>query len=107
MSFCFLSRCMRLPEEEYELVKDDMIDEALNILNDHYDKAYGLTANTYNFHIISAHMKQLREHGPLTKYTAYPFESSYSELRRSFVPGTRKLKKNCHVLEGNLTCKQI
>ena len=81
---------MRLPEEEYAFVREDMIDEALNILNEHYEKAYGVTANTYNFHIISAHMKHLRENGPLTTYTAYPFESSYSELRRSFVPGTRK-----------------
>jgi len=90
LAFSYLNRCMRLPEEEYQHVAEDMIDEALNILSDSYEKAYGLTACTYNYHLVTAHFKHLRAHGPLTTHTAYPYESSYAEVRRSFVAGTRK-----------------
>ena len=38
LAFSYLNRCMRLPEEEYQHVAEDMIDEALNILSDSYEK---------------------------------------------------------------------
>ena len=82
---------MRMPDEEYNEIPEDCIDDALNILNEKYDQAYGETANSYNYHIVCSHLKEIREvQGPLTNFTAYPFESSYSELRRSFQVGTRK-----------------
>ena len=90
ISFGFLNRAVRLPDDEYQNINEDLIDCALNILEEHYEKAYGVTANTYNFHVISAHLKELRAPYPLTQHTAYVFEGSYAELRRSFVPGTRK-----------------
>ena len=91
ISFGFLNRAMRLPEEEYEFVEESVIDDVTNILNDNYEKAYGQTAGSYNYHMVSAHLKEIRAQGPLTQYSAYPFEGSYSELRRSFSAGTRKL----------------
>ena len=63
LSFCYLNRCMRLPDVEYLSVPQDPIDEAMNILNDHYEKEFGVTACRYNFHIVSAHLKELHEHG--------------------------------------------
>ena len=80
---------MRLPEAEYQAIPTEMIEEAESILNDHYPKAYGDTAGSYNFHIVGSHLREIRQQGPMTEYTAYPFEGLYSELRRSFVPGTR------------------
>ena len=77
-AFGYLNRAMRLPEDEFLNIPEDHIDDALNILNEHYEQAYGRTANTYNYHIISAHLKEIRGQGPLTKFTAYPFESSLS-----------------------------
>ena len=98
ISFGFLNRAMRLPEDEYQGIDQEMIDTAFNILEEHHEKAFGQTANTYNFHIISAHLKEIRAHGPLTTYTAYPFEGSYAELRRSFIPGTRKCSRHSRII---------
>ena len=90
LAFSFLSRAMRLPDKEYTRIPLEMLEEAESILNNHYPKAYGDTAGSYNFHIVGSHLREIRKQGPLTEYNAYPFEGVYSELRRSFVPGTRK-----------------
>ena len=91
LSYAFLSRCMRMPDDEFEVIPDAMITKATDILNHHYIAAYGETAATYNFHIVGSHLQEIRQHGPFTRYNAYPFEGLYAELRRSFVPGTSKL----------------
>ena len=57
IAFGFLNRAVRLPDDEYQNINEDYIDSALNILEEHYEKAYGVTANTYNFHVISAHLR--------------------------------------------------
>ena len=88
LSYSFLSRAMRLPDEEYGAIPEEMIVEAESILNEHYTAAYGETAGSYNFHIVGSHLREIRRQGPMTQYTAYPFEGLYAELRRSFVPGT-------------------
>ena len=90
MSYSFLSRAMRMPDNEYMEIPEEMIDAATDILNRHYEAAFGPTAGTYNAHIVSSHLKQIREAGPFTNHNAYPFEGMYSDMRRSFVPGTRK-----------------
>lgn len=89
MAYAFLSRVMRQPNVEYAIVPEDMIDAAIDILNEHYEAAFGPTAGSYNAHIVSSHLKQMRESGPFTSNNAYPFEGMYSEMRRSFAPGTR------------------
>ena len=78
-----------MPEDEYECVPEAMVDDAVDLLNEHYEEAYGQTAGTYNCHIVCSHLKELREAGPLTSYNAYPFEGMYAEMRRAFRPGTR------------------
>ena len=88
LSYAFLSRAMRMPDEEYGGIPEGMVEEAESILNYHYPKAYGETAGSYNFHIVGSHLQEIRKQGPLTDYNAYPFEGLYAELRRSFVPGT-------------------
>ena len=44
LAFGFLNRAMRMPDEEYNEIPEDCIDDALNILNEKYDQAYGETA---------------------------------------------------------------
>ena len=92
MAFGFLNRAMRMPEEEYRGIPEAFLLEAMEILNGAYEAAYGRTANSYNYHIVASHLMDIRDkmNGPLTKYTAYPFEGSYGELRRAFMAGTRK-----------------
>ena len=91
LAFSFLSRCMRMPDSEYDLIPDDMITKATDMLNHHYPLAFGATAGSYNYHIVGSHLQEIRQHGPLTEFNAYPFEGTYAELRRSFMSGTSKL----------------
>ena len=91
LSFAFLSRAMRLPEEEYQKIPAEMIDRASNILLECHEKAFGPTAGTYNYHIVGCHLPFIREQlGSFSKISAYCFESSYGDMRRNFMPGTRK-----------------
>lgn len=91
LSFGFLNRAVRMPDEEYENIPLDMFNDAVNILNDNYENAYGATAGSYNYHIVASHLRELREHGPLTRYSAYPFEGMYAQMRKCYVEGTRKI----------------
>lgn len=91
IAYGFLSRAYRLPEDEYEFVPHEMLQTATEFINDNYAEAYGETAGSYNFHFVSAHLPEIREkQGPFTEHNAYPFEGSYAEMRKSFIPGTRK-----------------
>ena len=86
-----MNRVVRLPENEYQHIGRELFKDAENILNHNYEKVYGPTAGTYNFHIVGSHLDEIREHGTLTTYSAYPFEGMYAEMRQCFTPGTRKL----------------
>ena len=90
LAFSFLSRAVRLPDVKYRRIPEAMLEKAESILNNHYPKAYGDTAGSYNFHIVASHLREIRKQGPMTEFNAYPVEGLYSELRRSFVPGTSK-----------------
>ena len=91
LSFAFLARAMRLPDNEYNYVLQSSIDKAGDILNESHERAFGQTAGTYNYHIVGCHLDFLRQNlGSFTDTNAYMFESSYGDLRRNFMPGTRK-----------------
>lgn len=95
LAFAFLSRAMRLPAEEFNAIPIGMIERASEILNDHHELAFGATAGSYNYHIVSCHLNFIREQiGPFTQHNAYIFESSYGDIRRCYIPGTRKLILN-------------
>lgn len=93
LSFGFLARAFRLPDAEYEELKEDDIREATNILADSYEAAYGITACNYNYHHVTAHLLKYRKKGPFTDFSAYQYEGTYAGVRRSFCPGTRKFVK--------------
>ena len=91
LSFAFVSRAMRLPEAEYRVIPEEMINRASEILREAHEQAFGPTAGSYNYHIVSSHLQFIRQQiGPFTEHNAYVFESSYGDIRRSFMPGTRK-----------------
>ena len=92
LSFAFLSRAMRLPTEEYQNIPENMIDRASQILSEHHELAFGQTAGSYNYHIVGSHLKFIRNQiGSFTEHNAYVYESSYGDICRTFMPGTRKL----------------
>ena len=91
LAFAFLARAMRLPDAEFMTIPEEMIDRASEILRDTHERAFGAIAGTYNYHLVGCHLKFLRETlGKFTDLNAYVFESSYGEMRRNFMPGTRK-----------------
>jgi hypothetical protein len=53
---------------------------------------------TYNTHAFFAHADFLREKGPLTECSAFPFEGHFGELRFLVVPGTQSIGKQ--LIEG-------
>ena len=91
ISFSFLSRAFRLPDDEFSQVPELELQEAVNILVHNYEGAFGLTACNYNYHHVTSHLKKYREKGPFTEFSAYAFEGTYAMVRRSFTPGTRRL----------------
>ena len=90
LSYCFLSRAMRLSQDEYDAIPPAVIRDASFILKESYYNSFGETGGTYNAHIVCSHLPTIREQGPFTKYNAYQFESSYGQMRQCFAPGTRK-----------------
>ena len=53
-----------------------------------YEQLFGPRNCTYTVHVVCSHILQIRGDTPLTDTSAFKFENFYSELRRSFVPGT-------------------
>ena len=90
LSFAFLARAYRLPSDQFELVQEKDLKEAVNILAENYEGAFGQTACTYNYHHVVSHLSKYREKGPFTEFSAYSYEGTYATVRRIFCPGTRK-----------------
>jgi hypothetical protein len=81
LAFAFLARAMRLPEAEFQEIPENMIDRACEILRESHEKAFGVTAGSYNYHLVGCHLKFMRETlGKFTDHNAYVFESSYGDL---------------------------
>ena len=94
ISFGFLNRAMRLPDQEYRDIPFSMIKKAEAILSKEYELAFGPTANSYNYHNVSSHLLKIREEGLFTDYSAYAFGRSYGDLGRIYIPGTLKFDRN-------------
>lgn len=89
----FMIRSCILPTAEflqYHLDKLDAICEEFYIL---YEKLFGQINCTYNTHVVSSHLVEMRAHGPLTLTSAFGFEAFYGEMRHAFVPGTQSTLK--------------
>ena len=86
--FVFMIRSCIVPQKEFSTIPDDEIRSACLKFYKLYEFIYGQLNCTYNTHIVCCHLLDMRVHGPLTFTSAFGFESFYSEIRQSFVPGT-------------------
>ena len=84
----FMTKACILPEEEYEVVSQNLIKYSMKHFYNLYEQLYGPQNCTYSIHIVSSHLLVMRSMGPLTENSAFRFESFYAELRKSFQPGT-------------------
>ena len=89
----FAIKACAIPSEEFKQHSLDVIEECTKRFYSLYQKLFGIHNCTYNTHIVGSHLPEIRYHGPLTFTSAFPFESFYSELRNSFVPGTQSTLK--------------
>ena len=80
-------RACVLPNIEYEQITDlSSICEKFYVL---YEQLFGNKNCSYSVHIVSSHLQKIRGHNPLTETSAFKYENFYSEIRRSYVPGTK------------------
>lgn len=84
----YLLRACVIPQHEFQNVNISDIDYCAKHFYKLYEQLFGPSNCSYNTHIIGAHIKEMRIHGPLTLTSAFGFESFYGEMRKSFVPET-------------------
>ena len=87
--FSFMIRACVIPTEEFNEIDPAVIQYCCTQFYILYEKLFGVTNCTYYTHIIGGHLIQIRENGPLTFTSAFPFESFYGEIRHAFQPGTQ------------------
>lgn len=93
-----------IPSEEIQPVPLNVIAECAQKFYETYESLFGPKNCTYNTHVLSSHLLEMRHHGPLTLTSAYPFESFYGEMRQCFVPGTVSTLKQ---IMSNVLMKRV
>ena len=58
-----------------------------------YEQLFGPWNCSYSVHVIAAHLLKIRDSGPLTSTSAFPFEHFYGEMRKTYVLGTQSITK--------------
>ena len=54
-----------------------------------FEELFGDKNCSYSIHLIASHLQKIRGNNPLTETSAFKYENFYSEMRRSFMPGTQ------------------
>ena len=85
----FMLKACVLSIEEFRPFPLPLLDRCTKAFYGLYEQLFGPKNCTYNTHVFSSHLIEMRYHGPLTSTSAFPFESFYGEMRNSFVPGTQ------------------
>ena len=85
----YMIRMCILPNNEYQNLDPEVVKYCGSHFYKLYEHLFHARNCTYNTHVVSSHMPEMRVHGPLTLTSAFGFESFYGELRHSFTPGTR------------------
>lgn len=89
----YMIRSCILPNDEFKQIDLDILQKLCHDFYVLYEKIMGLQNCTYNTHVVSSHLIEMRYHGPLTLTSAFGFESFYGEIRNSFTPGTQSTLK--------------
>ena len=84
----YMIRACVLPDNEYAHIDPAVVKECGRQFYALYEKLFHAHNCSYNTHVVSCHINQIRVHGPLTLTSAFGFESFYGEMRHAFVPGT-------------------
>lgn len=87
LTLAFLIRAYVLPEKEFKFVSKSLLQQCQRRFIQKIRKVHGEYNCLYNFHMI-LHLDLIRQHGPLSKTSSFPYESMFSKIRDSFVPGT-------------------
>ena len=88
LNITFMLRSCLIPDAEFTAVNQNVIKECCQNFYQIFERLFGKTNCSYNLHVFCCHLMDIRLLGPLTETSAFPFESFYGEVRRSFVPGT-------------------
>lgn len=92
-SLAFVLRACCLQDEEYNGVDKSMLWLHQGNFLKQLDRLHGSPGNfTYNVHQV-LHLVEMRSVGPLPELSAFPFEGSYNNLKRSFHRGTPNIGK--------------
>lgn len=89
----FMIRSCTLPTEEFLPYHLEALAEVCPEFYELYEKLFGQVNCTYNTHVVSSHLVEMRAHGPLTLTSAFGFEAFYGEMRHAFAPGTQSTLK--------------
>ena len=110
--FTYMIRACIIPTEEFKLLDVEVIIDVCDQFYKLYERLFGECNCTYNTHVVSCHLLEMRHSGPLTMTSAFPFEAFYGEIRNSFYPGTQSSLKQIFkniLLKRNLShhcCEQ-
>jgi hypothetical protein len=103
-----------LPDAAYAAINEDELELLTVAFCKEFQNLFGIANAFYNLHLVS-HLPAIRKRkGVLTDYTCYTFESFYSVIKKTQVPGTTSLSKQSFtgVFAGHLannpthTCQQ-
>ena len=82
-----------VPREEYAHITHDITATQKNWY-EQFTSLAGVAQCTYIVHILGAHLhQQVRALGPISETSTYPFEFSYSKMRRMFKGSQNTLKQ--------------
>ena len=100
----FMIRASILPNNEFDEVNMNQVKYCQNNFYLLYQQLYGPKNCTYSIHVLSSHLGEMRNSGPLTETSAFRFEAFYAELRHAFQPGTVSVLKQ---MLQNIMLKRI
>ncbi len=108
----FLMRAYYFPDREYAGLGKQYLKDMGSALLKSWIEAFGEANCTYNVHHV-LHLPTTREAGQFTDISAVPYESSFANVRRSFVAGTPDIPKQIletmymRLLKGQSCTKKV
>ena len=82
----YMIKACVVPKEEFRPIPLQKIEHCMKSFYSLYETLFGVRNCSYNTHVTSGHLLEMRYSDPLTCTSAFPFESFYGELRNLFCP---------------------
>lgn len=91
MQLVFIYRAYLVPNSHFAQQDLGGLKDVCKAFCIRFRQLFGKKNQFYNLHLI-AHLHETRIHkGPLTEYSAFPFEAFYGRVKRTQTPGTSSL----------------